>query len=135
MTEFEQLAERERKRNRRLVPFRVERDSFHYGEDGMYPFSEDFKDSMEHYLINGLEPGGFATAMLAGDLERALYNADTYNRQVFWAIAMWVRETCPPQATGSYEAVEAWCANKDGRRDRYKDELEKAFAWKQLEQK
>ena len=132
MTEFEQLAERERNRGRRLVPFHIERAKYHYGDGGIEPFSEDFKDSMEHYLINGLEPGGFATAMLAHDLERALYNADTYNRQVFWAIAMWVRETCPPQATGSYEAVRAWCKNENGCRDRYKDELEKAFAWKQL---
>ena len=134
MTEFEQIIERERQHGRRLVPFIIERDIYNFGDTGIQPFSEDFKDSMERYLFNGLEPGGFATAMLAHDLERALYNADTYNRKVFWAIAMWVRETCPEQATGSYERVRDWCDNKDGRRDRYKEELEKAFAWKQLEQ-
>lgn len=82
-------------------------------------FSEDFKDSVEHYLINGLEPGGFTTAMLACDLERALYNADTHNRKVYWAIAMWIRERCPEGSWGSYEAVDAWCEDLDGRRTKW----------------
>lgn len=98
---------------------------------GMF-FSEDFKDSMERYLVNGLGPGGFATAMLAADYARALYNADSHNRTVFWAIAMWIRENCPDGSWGSYEAVDAWCEDEGGCRTKYKEELEKKYIVKEL---
>lgn len=95
----------------------------------MMQFSEDFKGSMERYLLNGLQPGGFATAMLAHDMERALYNADTHNRTVFWAIAMWIRERVPSAAQGSYETVEAWCRDQDGIRSAFKEKYEKEQTW------
>lgn len=100
--------------------------------DGRYmmmEFSEDFKGSMQRYLLQGLEPGGFATAMLAHDMERALYNADTHNRTVFWAVAMWIRERVPAQAQGSYEAVAAWCRDQDGCRTEYQREYEREQTW------
>jgi len=92
-------------------------------------FSEDFKESMERYLLQGLEPGGFATAMLAHDMERALYNADTHNRTVFWAIAMWIRERVPAQAQGSYQAVETWCRDHGGCRSQFREAHEKQTVW------
>ena len=92
-------------------------------------FSEDFKGSMERYLLNGFEPGGFATAMLAHDMERALHNADTHNRTVFWAIAMWIRERVPAEAQGSYQAVEDWCRDQDGRRSRFREAHDKNQVW------
>lgn len=92
-------------------------------------FSEDFKGSIERYLVNGYSPGGFATAMLARDMERALYNADTHNRTVFWAIAMWIREEMPAGSWGSYEEVDAWCHDDGGRRSAFKDAYEKEKVW------
>lgn len=92
-------------------------------------FSEDFKGSMERYLLQGLAPGGFATAMLACDWERALYNADTHNRTVFWAIAMWIRERLPGGSWGSYEAVDAWCRDQDSRRTEFKEQYDKETVW------
>jgi hypothetical protein len=92
-------------------------------------FSEDFKGSMERYLLNGYEPGGFTTAMLAHDMERALYNADTHNRTVFYAIAMWIRDRVPPKAQGSYEAVTAWCQDHDGRRTAFREQHDKERVW------
>lgn len=95
----------------------------------MMQFSEDFKGSMQRYLLQGLSPGGFATAMLAHDMERALYNADTHNRTVFWAVAMWIRERVPAQAQGSYEAVEAWCQDRNGCRTEFQREYEREQTW------
>ncbi len=95
----------------------------------MMQFSEDFKGSTERYLLNGYAPGGFATAMLACDMERALYNADVHNRKVFWAIAMWIRERAPAGSWGSYEAVDAWCRDTDGRRSRFKEQYDKESVW------
>lgn len=92
-------------------------------------FSDDFKGSIERYLLHGYEPGGFATAMLARDYERALYSADVHNRKVFWGIAMWVSNRMPHGSWGSYEAVEAWCKDTDGRRSEFKDAYEKEQVW------
>ncbi len=104
-------------------------DFSYSGSESVYlPFSEDFKDSMERYLVQGLGPGGFATAMLATDMERALYNADTHNRTVYWAIAMWIRERCPPGSWGSYEAVDNWCADRDSVRTKW-------LTWRMLQDK
>jgi hypothetical protein len=108
----------------KLMDFDLDQDRFM-----MMQFSEDFKGSMERYLLNGYAPGGFATAMLAGDLERALYSADTHNRRVFWAIAMWVRERAPEGSWGSYEAVDAWCRDTDGRRSAFKEQYDKESVW------
>lgn len=98
------------------------------------PFSEDFKESIANYLINGLMPGGFAEAMLAHDLERALYNADMHSRRVYWAVARWVRDECPNGAHGSYELVRDWCDDLDDRRTTFVEPLLKAHAWKTLKE-
>ncbi len=115
---------RKRALTNRLIDFDLNEDRFM-----MMQFSEDFKGSMERYLLHGLEPGGFATAMLAHDIERALYNADTHNRRVFWAVAMWMRERVPLAAQGSYEAVAAWCRDLDGRRSEFAQEHDKEQTW------
>ena len=75
--------------------------------------------TLEHYLMRGYEPGGFTTAVLAGDLFGAVARADHWNRPVIAEIAQVVLNTCPTHAVGSYEAVQAWCADEDGRRSKY----------------
>lgn len=92
-------------------------------------FSDDFKGSIERYLMQGLEPGGFATAMLARDFERALYSADVHNRKVFWGIAKWIAERMPPGSWGSYDNVRAWCQDLDGRRSEFITAWEKEKVW------
>jgi hypothetical protein len=108
----------------KLMNFDLSEDRFMLME-----FSEDFKGSMERYLLQGLAPGGFATAMLACDWERALYNADTHNRTVFWAVAMWIRERMPGGSWGSYEAVDAWCRDVDHQRTEFKEQYDKETVW------
>ena len=110
---------------KKLIDWNLHNDSrFSWAE-----FSKDFKDSMERYLIQGLKPGGFAEAMLAHDYERALYNADVHNRQVFWAVAMWIRDRAPSIAQGSYSAIEAWCQDLDGMRSEFRRQCEKERIW------
>jgi hypothetical protein len=92
-------------------------------------FSDDFKGSIERYLMYGYQPGGFATAMLARDYERALYTADVHNRKVFWGIARWISERMPAGSWGSYETVDAWCWDTDGRRTKFKEKREKEQVW------
>jgi len=86
--------------------------------------------TLRDYLLQGLSPGGFVTAMLAYDYSRALYNADQYNRQMFWAIAMWIRDNAPNGSHGSYEIVESWIKDTHGLRA----EFEKQQMWETLKE-
>ena len=98
-------------------------------------FSEQTKLSINHYLFRGLKPGGHLEAQFAHDLERALHTADTHNRTVFWAIAMWIREHAPANAQGSYDAVRAWCTDASPAREEFRQECEKKSIWNRLKDK
>ena len=90
------------------------------------------RDTISNYLLRGWAPGGFVESMIAKDYERALYCADTANRQMFWAIAMWINESMPIQSRGSYKAIEMWRDDLDGCRTTYCTDVEKQAVWKKL---
>jgi len=81
--------------------------------------NKDLARTLEHYVMHGLPPGGFTTAILAGDLFSAVGSADYWNKQNIAEIVSSVLQTCPQAALGSYQAVEDWCADKDERRSKY----------------
>jgi hypothetical protein len=56
----------------------------------------------------------------------AVARADHWNKQAIAEIVTAVLNTCPASAVGSYEAVEAWCADLDERRSKY-------VTWKSLQ--
>ena len=87
------------------------------------------QETIENYLLYGYQPGGFTTAMLAGDYNRAMYLADTANRQMIWAIHAWIVNRCPEMAHGSYETVDAWCKDVNGLRTEYKELIFKKHEW------
>lgn len=79
----------------------------------------ELAQSLEHYLMQGFEPGGFTTAVLAGDLFNAVAKADHWNKYAIAEIAEAVLKTCPSNAIGSYDAVKAWCNDQDLCRSKY----------------
>ena len=81
--------------------------------------NNDLAQTLEHYLMHGFEPGGFTTAVLANDLAGAVIRADHWNKPAIAEIVQAVLNTCPTHAVGSYEAVQAWCADLDDRRSMY----------------
>ena len=89
-------------------------------------------EAFEHYLIKGYKPGGFCEAILAKDYDRALTIADTGNRQMFWAIAMWIKEYAPVECWGSYDIVDDWCDDTNGIRTKFVNEMEKKYIWSEL---
>ena len=90
------------------------------------------QEAIENYLIYGYQPGGFTTAMLAGDYNRAMHRADTANRQMIWAIHSWIINRCPEMAHGSYGNVDYWINNGDGVRTAYSDKIFKEYEWRLL---
>lgn len=90
------------------------------------------QDSIEDYLLRGWAPGGHLVAMFAHDYERAFATADTANRQTIWALWRWIRDSAPALCHGSYEAIDRWRNDVDGRRTAYRQELEKKAIWDRL---
>ena len=90
------------------------------------------REALEDYLIKGWAPGGFLTAMLTGDLYRAVSCADSANRQMLWAIGRWIVICAPPGSWGSEQNVQDWCNDKNGIRTRYAKPIEQSFIVKTL---
>lgn len=89
-------------------------------------------DPIENYLIHGYEPGGFLTAVLSNDLFTAVGRADHINSASLSNIALWIANNAPQGSWGSYERVQAWCKDVDGRRTSFADPIKKAHMWEIL---
>lgn len=61
--------------------------------------------SINDYVVHGLEPGGFVTAVLANDLMEAVGRADMENRLTLHAICSYIYNEIGISLHGSYEAV------------------------------
>jgi hypothetical protein len=105
----------------------IEFDSYHFPN-----LTEDIVEAFENYLISGWNPGGFGTAMLAGDLFRAASVADVHNRTAIADVAKWIMHCAPQGSWGSYEIVERWMSDVDNVRTIYATAQEKKFIWKTL---
>jgi len=91
------------------------------------------QEAITGYLIRGWKPGGFLTAMLAGDLFRAVNSADTANRQMMWAIGRFIMTSLPEGCWGSYDNVHDWSTDKNNIRTEYVTNLEKNYIWETLQ--
>jgi hypothetical protein len=93
---------------------------------------EHTREPLVNFLMKGWEPGGFVTSMLAMDMERAVYAADFVNGPNIQKIARWIIEYCPNGSWGSYDQVEAWIKDINGRRTQFVEYAEKQEVWKIL---
>ena len=100
-----------------------------------YDIPDHTRETLERYLLEGLNPGGFVSAMLALDMQRALQSADTANRNCIWIIGRWILEHAPDGSWGSYEQIKFWTNDVGGRRSTYRDKLEKEYVWRALGEK
>ena len=116
------------KKKRLLTNKMLDFDTSDLGYMGM-EVPEHTQQSLTHYLLNGWEPGGFLTAMLAMDMERAIGCADTANRRMMWAIGRWITTKCPSAAYGDYDKISAWSRDLYGIRAEYKENYEKNQVW------
>lgn len=76
-------------------------------------------DTLRHYLLQGWEPGGFVSAVLALDMARSVTAADVGNRQRLWHVSKWIMESAPAESWGSYAAVDRWCQDVNGVRTKW----------------
>ena len=71
---------------------------------------KEYADPLYNYLVYGFSPGGFFTSVLANDWHLAIMRSHPSNTiEALKAATGWIHDHVPPQAMGSYAAVEDWC--------------------------
>lgn len=70
------------------------------------------KGALERYVIRGIGPGGFLTAVLSNDLKGACTRADIENRDALFSIVSWLMNYAPSGCWGSKERVSDWLEYK-----------------------
>lgn len=73
-----------------------------------YPVSESMVISLEHYVNEGVHPGGFLTAVLENNLVEAFSHADTQNTRLMRWYAELLYNDIPSGCWGSPVKVENW---------------------------
>ena len=73
-----------------------------------YVISDNMLAALHAYVEYGRPVGGFLTAVLANDLQKACGRADDTNIWNLPAFAAWVYNEAPSGCHGSREKVEAW---------------------------
>jgi hypothetical protein len=68
-------------------------------------------ETLANYIVFGMPPGGFMTAVLANDLVGAFGRADMYNVDRMQWYAKAIYNSIPSQAWGSYGKVQQWIAS------------------------
>ena len=68
----------------------------------------DVVQAIWHYVDQALDPGGFATALLARDIAGATLRVHPLSKNDVAAIADWIAAVVPPNAQGSYDVVRSW---------------------------
>lgn len=76
--------------------------------DGLRFIPPHMVDGMVRYLLKGVPPGSFLTAVLSGDLFGALRGADHINETALVGYARFLTNCAPMGAYGSPEAVNDW---------------------------
>jgi hypothetical protein len=85
------------------------------------------QEAIENYLMLGFHPGGFMSAMFAGDLFRAAGCGDQANGPSMQGIAKWIMHSAPHGSWGSYELIEKWVKDEDGIRTNFRTQKEKEY--------
>ncbi len=80
----------------------------HRGLNPRLTIRPDTLAALSHYVLYGLPPGQFLTAVLENNLMGAMGHADSYNRATLFQICQYVYNDMPSNCHGSVEAVAKW---------------------------
>jgi hypothetical protein len=95
--------------------------------DGYDAIPEHTHDALIRYFVHGIEPGGFLTAMLAGQLFVAAFAADFTNKSQMRNVATWIVHHAPHNSYGTSDIVKKWCSDSTVRA-----EFDKKVVWHKL---
>ena len=95
---------------------------------------EHTQHALENYIIHGLQPGGFVTAVLCNNLIKAASSCDHLNQQYLSDIAKWVFHAAPIGCWGDERTIARWVADTDQIRTNFVVPLQKQKMWEMLQQ-
>jgi hypothetical protein len=78
---------------------------------------ERMMSGLENWVLYGIKPGSFLTAVLENNMVNAVGNADIENLQNLRAYAIYCYNELPSPCWGSKEKVNAWEATKLAERE------------------
>jgi hypothetical protein len=81
-----------------------------YETDGFY-IPDYMMDGVIRYIEDGVEPGGFLSAVLVNDLTGAVAHADDVNMRNLPAYVRFFYNHCPSACWGNRDKVTAWIVN------------------------
>lgn len=82
-----------------------------------YQIPAHMREPMTDYIENGLEPGGFLTAVLENNLSAAVSHADEFNMAQLPAYANFLYNHAPSDCWGSRKKVTDWIKAKEKERE------------------
>lgn len=88
--------------------------------------------SLENYLMHGIEPGGFLTAVLSNNLWLAASRADHWNQNRLASIVKTIFNNMPEGSLGNPDLVRDWIKDLNGRRSGYAYAKEREYTFKVL---
>jgi hypothetical protein len=75
----------------------------------LWDVQQEYSQHVSDYLVNGWNPGGFYTAVLANDFMSAVIRSHPGNQiDALKGLAGWISNTMPTAAWGSYDRVQTW---------------------------
>jgi hypothetical protein len=66
------------------------------------------------YVLHGIEPGGFLTAVITNNLKESMGKADLENRRALFNIVSWFYNHAPADCWGSAARMSAWIIARRG---------------------
>lgn len=76
--------------------------------EGLHLVPQHMQGGIRRYLLNGIPPGGFLTAVLENNLMEAFGRADAVNRAAMFGWCQFIYGYAPAGCHGSPAKVSAW---------------------------
>ena len=88
---------------------------------------------IELYLFEGIEPGGYLTSLISGNLYMAACRADHLNKPRLADQAKWVLLNFPDESFGTPENFKKWLNDKNKIRSTWAETMRTQHMWKILQ--
>ena len=85
-------------------------DVFPHWADRFDSLPVHMRGGVERYVLHGISPGGFLTAVFENDLKGATWRADETNRYLLFEWGRFLTNGTPSDCQGSRKAVADWIA-------------------------
>lgn len=95
----------------RAAPVPAAERALYAGKLAVSEIPEYMHGGLLRYIVDGIGPGDFLSAVLANDLREACGRADGVNRHLLWQYVRWLYNEAPSGCWGSPEEVDHWLAN------------------------